>query len=302
MTSAETIAHALGGHRCGDGYLIRCPVPSHGKGRGDKNPSCSIQDGHTTLLVKCFTGCEARDVLDMLQHRGLLDHDARDHHGDRRHRPDCRRQLEQREPNPDPRGIEIWRNSHPLEGTLGGRYLREHRSLLGPFPPSLRFIRSAEHPRTGLLLPALVAALSRPDGEVVAVQLTFLRPVDGRKNPSSTPRINVGKFGTGAVRIDCGRDHPGLQLGLAEGIETALSAQQLSGVPTWATLGGQRLRSITLPRDIREIHIFADNDEPGRVAAEHAAARYTRDGLTVRLRWPPEEFGDWNNYLMARRA
>ena len=73
-TTARSIAQALGGIRNGNGYLCRCPVPSHGKGRGDRNPSLSIADGDDgKLLVRCFAGCDPCNVLAALRSRGLLD-------------------------------------------------------------------------------------------------------------------------------------------------------------------------------------------------------------------------------------
>lgn len=76
MSSAANIARALGGHRNGEGFLVRCPVPSHGQGRGDRRPSLSIRDGDDRLLVRCFAGCDPRDVLAELRRRGLLDDDG----------------------------------------------------------------------------------------------------------------------------------------------------------------------------------------------------------------------------------
>jgi hypothetical protein len=73
-TTARSIAQALGGIRNGNGYLCRCPVATHGKGRGDRNPSLSIADGDDgKLLVRCFAGCDPCDVLAALRSRGLLD-------------------------------------------------------------------------------------------------------------------------------------------------------------------------------------------------------------------------------------
>ncbi len=46
-----------------DGYLVSCPVPDHGQGRGDRNPSVSVRaadDGRA--LVKCQAGCEIEEV------------------------------------------------------------------------------------------------------------------------------------------------------------------------------------------------------------------------------------------------
>jgi putative DNA primase/helicase len=61
---AEAVAKALDGRRAGNGYLCRCPVPTHGKGRGDRNPSLSIRAGDDgKLLVNCMAGCDPRDVL-----------------------------------------------------------------------------------------------------------------------------------------------------------------------------------------------------------------------------------------------
>ena len=55
-----------GVHPNGEGYKARCPVPAHGKGEGDRNPSLSIGTGELdgTVLLKCFAGCSKQDVLD----------------------------------------------------------------------------------------------------------------------------------------------------------------------------------------------------------------------------------------------
>jgi putative DNA primase/helicase len=72
-TTARSIAQALGGTRSGDGFLCRCPVPMHGKGRGDRTPALSVSDGDKGLLVHCFAKCNPLDVLASLRARGLLD-------------------------------------------------------------------------------------------------------------------------------------------------------------------------------------------------------------------------------------
>jgi len=49
------------------GWVARCPVPSHGQGRGDRNPSLSVSEGTDGLaLVHCFAGCEYADILEAL--------------------------------------------------------------------------------------------------------------------------------------------------------------------------------------------------------------------------------------------
>ena len=87
-------------------------------------------------------------------------------------------------------------------------------------------------------------------------------------------------------------------MGLAEGIESGMSAMQLFDIPVWAALGS-RLAAVALPPEVIEVQVFADNGDAGRAAAEKAAEAFTRDGRRVALRYPPPAFGDWNDALVA---
>lgn len=71
---AEQIAKALGNaKRTGQGWLASCPLPTHGQGNGDKNPSLSISDGEDGKpLFKCHSGCEQHDVFEAIKNYGLL--------------------------------------------------------------------------------------------------------------------------------------------------------------------------------------------------------------------------------------
>ncbi len=300
MISAESIAPALDGHPYADGFMCHCPVVTLGKRRGDHSPSCLVKDGHSALLVHCFAGCDKRDVLEALEERGLLD----------RTRPAFQNATatvlsrKPSEPEPDQRALELWHSSKSIEGTLAERYLSEHRGLDGPYPPSLRFLPGYNHKASGLRFPAMIAGLSRPDKKIVAVQLTFIRPGDGAKAQLNMPRLNIGRMGTGAVHLTDGAIRIG-ELGLAEGIETALSATALSGVPTWATLGATRLANITIPSSVKTVHIFADGDQPGEYAARRAADKYEAQGKRVIVHRPASQFADFNDrqrHLSGRRG
>jgi hypothetical protein len=289
--SAAAIAKALGGHRAAGGWLVRCPCPGHGNGKGDRNPSLSIADGEQRLLVKCFAGCTAEEVLDALRQRGLLEADR----PTSAYRPPPPTPGPASEPahEPDPIALKIWKTARPIAGTLTETYLTEHRGLLPPFPPTLRSSH-VHYPRAGLLLPAMVAAVQAPDRRVVAVQATFLRDRDGAKAPVSDPRRTTGALGAGAVRLAAA----GPVLGLAEGVEDALSAISLTNVPTWACIGAGRMHVVTIPDEVRELHVFVDDDEPGRAAAERTTSRHTAEGRRVVLRLPPDGFKDWNDVAM----
>jgi putative DNA primase/helicase len=284
MTVAATIARALGGKRNGHGFLCHCPVSSHGRGRGDRNRSLSLRDGDSALLVHCFANCDRIDVLDALRRRGLL-HVRDDAHAQHRTPP-------RSEHGPDLAALAIWRAAVPAEGSIVETYLRS-RSITLHVPPSLRFgwvTRPDRHPS-----PAMIAGVQAPTGKIVAIQ-TMLLTRGGRKAAVAVPRNATGILGAGAVRFA----KPMNVLGLAEGIETALSAQQLYRVPSWACLGAGRMHRVAIPDHIRELHLFGDNDDPGRGAVQRAA--YENRDRRVVLRFPLENYKDWNDYAKFVRS
>jgi putative DNA primase/helicase len=120
--------------------------------------------------------------------------------------------------------------------------------------------------------------------------------LDGSKARVAAHRLTFGTLGTGAIRLGQCDD----VLGIAEGMETALAATQLAGVPCWSSVGAARLHAITVPDSIRIVHVFGDNDPTGKVAAEKAAERHTREGRKVHLRFPPKNWNDYNDVLIAR--
>jgi hypothetical protein len=72
MHDARTVAFASSAVRSGAGWLARCPVPTHGRGRGDLQPSLSLLEGEAgRLLVRCHAGCSQERVIAVLRSRGL---------------------------------------------------------------------------------------------------------------------------------------------------------------------------------------------------------------------------------------
>jgi putative DNA primase/helicase len=266
--NAQQICLALKGRRNGSGWLVRCPCQNHGKGRGDRNPSLSINDGDGgALLLFCFAGCTFEDIIDALDSRGLVEND----------REPKEAKVAEVAHLPSAEALTIWRAASPLASTIAAEYL-ERRGITA-HPPSLR---------CRLERPALIAAVQAPDGKIIAIQQTRLT-LDGGK----LSRLTTGHLGAGAVRLGPTSE----TIGLAEGVETALSAMQMAGVVTWASLGAHRLHKVLLPECVKTVHIFVDNDEVGRAAARRAADVHTAFGRAVYLRSPPDQCGDWNDFL-----
>lgn len=96
-------------------------------------------------------------------------------------------------------------------------------------------------------------------------------------------------------------------LGIAEGIETALSAAILFDVPCWAALNTSLLKAFEPPEGVKQLYVFGDNDAnfAGQAAA-YELARRLEPKVSVIVHIPEEAGCDWNddlmNHVAARKA
>lgn len=193
----------------------------------------------------------------------------------------------------------IWRNRKPIKGTIAERYLIEHRKLRPPFPDVLAFAPSLYFGPAQKQCPALIAALHDSADDLCAVQRIYLDAETGDKaEPRKQSKRTKGPMRDGAVKLGT----PGRLLGIAEGIETALSAMRLYSFPVWASLGAQRMKALRLPDNVKEVMIFRDNGDVGFKEAIAAAEKFEYEGRAVMIEAPPEQFQDWNDALKARKA
>ena len=287
--TAETIARALGGRRAGATWMARCPVHQ------DRSPSLSISSGKDgRVLVHCHAGCEQRDLIHALQERGLWEANGQVLGITRNRR---RRLAEEPDPNALKRGaaaLAIWQASRAVEGTPVLTYLRS-RGLDLQGLSALRFHAGLKHPSGGVW-PAMVALVTHGvTGRPIAVHRTFLASNGEGKASVDPAKMMLGPCRGGAVRLG----ERGAVLMVGEGIETCLAAMQATGNAAWAALSTSGLRSLHLPRDVGEVIVLADGDEPGEAAALDCARRWKREGRRVRIARPPQGM-DFNDLLLSR--
>lgn len=281
---AATIARRLGGARAGAGFLCRCPVPAHGKGRGDLRPSLAISDGERGLVYHCFAGCLGADVRAAIERLDLCVPPP----APAREKPEARRPC--RTTTADARAL--WRRARPTLGTVAEAYLRT-RGFKSPPPATIRFLPSYPY-SPGVQFPCLISAVQAPSREIVAVQLTFLEAAGARKADVAQPRRCIGPLGAGALRLA----PAARRIGLAEGFETAWAAMLLHGLPVWAVLGAKRYLKVALPETVERVTIFADNDAPGLSQAEKF--QEARRRLEVEIETPEPCFDDFASQWRAR--
>ena len=110
--------------------------------------------------------------------------------------------------------------SVPIAGTQGERYLAEHRGLRGPvWPISLRW---AERYRPWPDAPpreCLLATVTNPPGEIVAVHSIEIDPATGEKSRrNDRPKMSRGPVSEGAVFLGIENEAASV-MALGEGVE-----------------------------------------------------------------------------------
>ena len=279
------IVERLGGGWQRDRGMCRCPA------HDDRTPSLSVRLGERRLLFHCFAGCETRDVLRALHSLKLLAPELA---------PDRPMVPEPADPGGVHRGAaaRLWAAARPIGRSPAEAYLR--RRGLALEVSHLRY-----HPRTpcgrgptAIFRPAMIAAV-RDESGLVAVHRTFLDARSATLADLPCPKRALGRLGQGAVRLRAPSDGV---LGWAEGIETAMAAMLLSGIPCWATLGTERFAHVALPAAVRRLVLFLDNDRGGR-RAEKLARDARGSDVEVEARYPSMAGTDWNDVLLnPRRA
>jgi len=194
----------------------------------------------------------------------------------------------------------LWGKAMPVrEADPAGLYLT---SRLRRFPDrtGLRYQPRCPYPE-GETWPAMLAIFVDADGTPSGLHRTYLT-AEGRKAPVVSAKLSLGRLRDGgAVRLTSSY---GDTLGIAEGIETALAASLMFGVPCWAALNANRLAAWVPPSGVRKVTIFADNDDnfTGQTAAFDLAARLEGNGLSVHIETPTDTGRDWADMLMRQRA
>jgi len=265
-----SIVDVLGGKRAGLGYIARCPV------HDDSKPSLSLKAGADgKLLVKCHAGCNAVDILKEINRltgggaRRVFESSPQDETEKRRRAAWAIDKVWS-----ETRTVELGDPVHDYL-TIARRLPLEHIPADLRFHPCLAYYDGSREP-VGRY-PAMVAAIRNIHGEIVSLHRTYLTG-DGKKIEGRAARKIMTSSSTikgAAIRL--GKIVDGRLL-VAEGIETALAASLLSGLPAWATCTAGGMESVEIPPGVA-VTIAQDSDKAGRKAA--LALAYRLGGATI---------------------
>ena len=175
-----------------------------------------------------------------------------------------------------------------------GRYLIGRGCVLPPSDGDLRWVDEARH-KSGHVGPALVALLTEPiTAAPVTVQLTWIKPDGSGKADLDPPRLHLaGHTNRGVVRLWPDEAVTG-GLGLAEGVESALTVAK-GFSPIWATTVANNIAEFPVLAGVESLTVFADSDKAGLKAAEACCTRWHAAGREVKLWQPPRAGLDPND-------
>ncbi|PHK93858.1 P-loop ATPase [Pseudoroseomonas rhizosphaerae] len=184
----------------------------------------------------------------------------------------------------------ILEGCQPLTGTPAEAYLRS-RGLAPPDSLDLLFHPDLTDFETRRGWVGMVAVVRDGAGAPTGgIHRTFLLDDGSGKAPPGKKML--GPVAGGSVRLapfpEDGR------IGVAEGIETALSAQAIFGVPTLAALSADGLRRWQWPAGTTHVTIFADAGEAGMQAAATLADQLNLADIPSRIVGPlhGDDFND----------
>jgi Toprim domain len=169
----------------------------------------------------------------------------------------------------------LFHAGRPVPGTPAEVYLRA-RGITAPLDwPALRFHPSvyyrADEDAELEFWPAMLAAVTAPDGTISGVQRTWLDRQRPAKALLPDPRRALGCLLGNGVRFGNVRDI----LAAGEGIETMLALKSvLPDLPMIAGLSANHLAALDLPSSLRRLYVARDNDVAGRGAVNRLCARH----------------------------
>ena len=196
----------------------------------------------------------------------------------------------------------LWESSgRPSEGGPVHAYLQRRVGCLWPSNAIREHFKVwSEHGYH----PAMVCKVITHDDRAINLHQTFLTQDGQKADIPKVKKVMQGSLPDGcAIRL--GPVAP--VMGVAEGIESAISASILHDMPVWACINGTLLSKWIPPETAEEIWVFGDNDRnyTGHAKAYHLANRLEvqykrRVTVTFPVGWD-EDMNDMHRWMMQNR-
>ena len=187
-----------------------------------------------------------------------------------------------------------WKTLRSIRGTPVERYLQS-RGIWRTPARAVKFVGNDEQSN-------MFCVATNDQGRPLITHTTYLE--DDRKSkidvPKRTSKVDKERESTIDESIAIRLFESQTCLGIAEGIETALSAHQLFECACWSTMNSSFMKKFRAPSGVEHLIIFADSDSNGTGQAAafvcgNANILANNDVKKVTIRWPGS--GDFNDVL-----
>jgi len=189
-------------------------------------------------------------------------------------------------------------------GDVVWRYLVQTRqlSITGPLPLDLRRTK-LWHAETKRTYDVMLGVVRTPSGTAVAYHRTYLVNLGERVVKANHPDVSgflrvkeakksLGSLGGNAVHLGVDAD----EIGVCEGIESALGLAVHTGLVCWAALSAEGMKHLVVPKHVRRVVIgpdVGDTRDTGMNAAYALRNRLRQQGVDASLLIPPGRANDW---------
>jgi len=156
--------------------------------------------------------------------------------------------------------------------------------------------------REGIQYTTMIAKIIGADDKPVNLHVTYLTKDGQKADVTPNRKVLPGSLPEGcAIRL---APAAGI-MGVAEGIETAISASLMFDMPVWACVNASLLAKWIPPDIAKVVYVFGDNDlnYTGQAAAYRLANRLAvQFKLGVEIRIPDLPGTDWNDIHKLKRG
>jgi putative DNA primase/helicase len=290
------IARALGGKKHGAYWTACCPA------HDDRHPSLSISEGADgVVLLKCHAGCSQGMVLDALRDRGLWPEAGRSCKADSA--AAVRKFAAPSDDKPcaaerTALALRIWEEADdplhsPVQTYLDGRgcgeLLPEMAGRVIRYHPDCWF-GEPERRRH----PAMIALFHdvHTDAPRAIHRTALTQSGEAIVNGGKKVKLALGSVAGAAIKLSA-NEEVALGLGVAEGIETAISVMAIGWRPVWALGNAGSIEAFPVLSGIETLTIFADHDQTGLSAAFGCAHRWRGAGRDAVVRFPSRRGSDY---------
>lgn len=308
ILSLRSIAHALGGDVIG--HQVLCPGPGH----SSKDRSLCValaSDPRLVVVVRSYAGDDWQACRDYVCGRLGI---ATDRDPDAAVSPIARMQARERsrlaeierekdDARRTARALALWDAAIDPRDTPVDAYLVS-RGV--PLPDEAANIAIRFHPScpfAGQRVPAMLClARDMATDEPKAIHRTALDADGNAVEINGHKRLSLGHVGGCAIKITPHVDI-GLEIGVGEGLETALSLRPVAGpqVAIWSLLSAGNLERLPLLPGVRKLWIAVDHDPAGLKASRALARTWRSAGREAARVIPNTPKLDLNDLLMGGR-